>query len=91
MENYYGNRKLPTEIYQINQRFRTFVLQGTNYEIRFNNSILERRTRGDLIEMFKIKNTFVSNGQSMFTTVFNITVFQDLLNVDQLRIGIGCQ
>jgi hypothetical protein len=54
-------------------------------------TLLERRTRGDLIEMFKIINNFVSNGQSMFTTVFNITVFRDLLNVDQLRIGIGCQ
>ena len=67
-------------------------------------TLLERRTRGDLIEMFKIRNNYVSYRENMFVTgrsgrslllqpQANTTLFQDLFKctVDQLRIGTDCR
>lgn len=91
----HGNWRIIMELENCQRKF-TKVIKGfeqLSYKERIEKlgltTLLERRTRGDLIEMFKIRNNYVSYGQDMFQTgrsgrrlllqpQANTTLYQDL-------------
>lgn len=98
----YGNWKCIMDLENCQRKFTKLIrgLEKLSYKERLMKlgltTLLERRTRGDLIEKFKIQNNIVGYGQHMFRNGksgrqnllmhgTNTTLYQDLFKCRSLK------